>query len=82
VRAASPARRGRQRGDAEHGGCRQQHDLRDEYDRAPLDDVGERAANSPNRSAGTVLAVCTSATISADGVNVAISHAATVACIV
>ena len=39
-------------------------------------------AKSPNRSAGTVLAVCTSATISADGVNVAISHAATVACIV
>ena len=32
--------------------------------------------------AGAVLAVCTSATMSADGVIVAISHAAIVACIV
>ena len=39
-------------------------------------------AISPNRIDGAVLAVCTSATISADGVSVAISHAATVACIV
>ena len=39
-------------------------------------------AKSPNSSVGTVLAVCTSATISADGVSVAISHAAMVACIV
>ena len=39
-------------------------------------------ANSPNSSAGAVLAVCTSATISAEGVSVAISHAATVVCIV
>ncbi len=36
---------------------------------------------SPNSSAGAVLAVCTSATISGDGVSVAISQAATVACI-
>ena len=36
----------------------------------------------PNRIAGAVLAVCTSATISADGVIVAINHAAMVACIV
>ena len=36
----------------------------------------------PNRIDGAVLAVCTSATISADGVSVAISHAATVACMV
>ena len=39
-------------------------------------------AKSPSTSVGAVLAVCTSATISADGVIVAISHAATVACIV
>ena len=39
-------------------------------------------AISPNSSDGAVLAVCTSATISADGVSVAISHAAIVACIV
>ena len=39
-------------------------------------------ARRPNRSAGAVLAVCTSATITADGVSVAISHAATVVCIV
>ena len=39
-------------------------------------------ATSPNSSEGAVLAVCTSATISAEGVNVAISHAATVACMV
>ena len=39
-------------------------------------------ASSPNSNAGAVLAVCTNATISADGVKVAINHAATVACIV
>jgi hypothetical protein len=39
-------------------------------------------AASPNSRNGRLLAVCTSATISADGVSVAISHAATVACIV
>jgi len=39
-------------------------------------------AASPKSSVGAVLAVCTSATISADGVSVAISHAATVTCIV
>ena len=39
-------------------------------------------ASRPNKSDGAVLAVCTSATINADGVSVAISHAATVACIV
>ncbi len=39
-------------------------------------------AMSPNSSDGAVLAVCTSATISAEGVSVAINHAATVACIV
>ena len=39
-------------------------------------------ARSPNNSEGAVLAVCTSATMSADGVSVAINHAATVACIV
>ncbi len=37
---------------------------------------------SPNASVGAVLAVCTSATISADVVSVAINHAAIVACIV
>ena len=39
-------------------------------------------ATRPNRIAGAVLAVCTSATMSSDGVIVAISHAAIVACIV
>ena len=39
-------------------------------------------ASNPNTSEGTVLAVCTSATISADGVIVAMSHPAIVACIV
>ena len=39
-------------------------------------------AASPNSNVGTVLAVCTSATMSAEGVSVAISQAATVACIV
>jgi hypothetical protein len=39
-------------------------------------------ATSPKSNAGAVLAVCTSATISADGVRVVISHAETVACIV
>ena len=39
-------------------------------------------ATRPNSSDGAVLAVCTSATISAEGVSVAISHAAIVACIV
>ena len=39
-------------------------------------------AINPNSSEGTVLAVCTSATISADGVIVAMSHPAIVACIV
>ena len=39
-------------------------------------------ASNPNSSAGAVLAVCTSATMSGDGVRVAINHAATVACIV
>ena len=37
---------------------------------------------SPKSSVGAVLAVCTRATISGDGVIVAISHAATVACMV
>lgn len=37
---------------------------------------------SPNSNEGAVLAVCTKATMNADGVSVAISHAATVACIV
>ncbi len=46
--------------------------------RIPLNAPETRRSGTP----GTVLAVCTSATISADGVNVAISHAATVACIV
>ncbi len=39
-------------------------------------------ATRPKSSAGAVLAVCTSATITALGVSVAISHAATVVCIV
>ena len=39
-------------------------------------------ASRPSSREGAVLAVCTSATISADGVSVAISHAATVACMV
>ena len=39
-------------------------------------------ASSPSSSDGAVLAVCTSATMSAEGVSVAISHAATVVCIV
>ena len=39
-------------------------------------------ASNPNSSAGTVLAVWTSATMSGDGVKVVINHAATVACIV
>ena len=39
-------------------------------------------ANRPKSIDGAVLAVCTSATMKADGVSVAISHAATVACIV
>ena len=39
-------------------------------------------ATRPNTTEGRVLAVCTSATVSAEGVSVAISHAATVACIV
>ena len=39
-------------------------------------------ATSPNSSVGAVLALWTSATISSDVVNVAISHAAIVACIV
>ena len=37
---------------------------------------------SPKASVGAVLAVCTKATMKAEGVNVAISHAAIVACIV
>ncbi len=39
-------------------------------------------ATRPNRIAGAVLAVCTSATITSEGVMTAISHAAIVACIV
>ena len=39
-------------------------------------------ASRPNKSDGAVLAVCTNATMSAEGVSVAISHAATVACMV
>jgi hypothetical protein len=39
-------------------------------------------AANPNSSAGAVLAVCTSATMSADGVSVAMSHAAVVVSIV
>ena len=39
-------------------------------------------AMRPNSSVGAVLALCTSATISADVVSVAISHAEIVACIV
>jgi hypothetical protein len=39
-------------------------------------------ATRPNSSDGAVLAVCTDATISGDGVSVAISQAAVVACIV
>lgn len=39
-------------------------------------------ASSPKKSDGAVLAVCTSATMRADVVSVAISQAATVACIV
>ena len=39
-------------------------------------------AASPNSNVGKVLAVCTMATISAEGVSVAIIHAAMVACIV
>ncbi len=39
-------------------------------------------ASRPTTNAGAVLAVCTSATISADGVIVAISHAAIVDVIV
>ena len=39
-------------------------------------------AASPNNKEGAVLAVCTSATMSAEGVNVAITQAATVACMV
>ena len=39
-------------------------------------------ATRPSASAGAVLAVCTSATISAEGVSVAISQAAIVACMV
>jgi hypothetical protein len=39
-------------------------------------------AIKPNKSAGPVLAVCTKATISWDGVSVAITQAATVVCIV
>ena len=39
-------------------------------------------AAKPNNSDGAVLAVCTSATINADGVKVAISQALTFACIV
>ena len=39
-------------------------------------------ANKPNASDGTVLAVCTSATISGDGVIVAMSQPAIAACIV
>ena len=53
-----------------------------EHDPAPVEDVGERAGGEPEQQERHVLAVCTSATISADGVSVAISHAATVACIV
>ena len=39
-------------------------------------------ASNPNSSDGTVLAVCTRATMSADLVRVVISQAATVACMV
>ena len=39
-------------------------------------------AASPKRSEGAVLALWTNATMSAEGVSVAISHAATVACMV
>ena len=39
-------------------------------------------AMNPNSRAGAVVAVCTSATMSGEGVSVAISHAATVPCIV
>ena len=38
-------------------------------------------ANNPTKIDGAVLAVCTSATISADGVSVAITHALIVVCI-
>ena len=39
-------------------------------------------AKSPSSSEGAVLADCTSATISAEGVSVAISHATIVVCVV
>ena len=39
-------------------------------------------ATNPKRRVGAVLAVCTSATISGEGVSVAINHAAMVACMV
>jgi hypothetical protein len=39
-------------------------------------------AANPNNSAGAVLAVCTRATIVAEGVSVAMTHATTVVCMV
>ena len=48
--------------------------------RSTMSDIAP--AIRPKRSVGSVLAVCTSATISAEGVSVAISHDEMVACIV
>jgi len=48
--------------------------------RSTMSDIAP--ASKPNRSVGSVLAVWTSATMNADGVSVAISHEAMVACMV
>ena len=72
-----------QRGDAEHDGAGEEQ--RPAWPGSPAGARRCRTARrrrSPNRMVGAVLAVCTSATISADGVMVAMSHAAMVACIV
>jgi hypothetical protein len=70
-----------ERDGAQDGGRREQHHLRHEDEPAAIDQVRERAAKSPSSNDGAVLAVCTSATISADGVSVAISQATTVVCV-
>jgi hypothetical protein len=62
--------------------ARQQQHLREENHPPPVHDVPEGAGDQSNNSDGAVLAVCTSATMTAEGDKVAISHAATVACMV
>ena len=56
--------------------------VRHQDDASAVDDVRQRAGRDPEQQRWGGAPVCTSATISADGVSVAMSHAATVVCIV